>query len=500
MSQWNSSLLSSTSSLSDYDMISDFSTDAEDLSEVDSNSILSASDFEQDTPDDTSTDSEDAQDVNSPIGTSAGATLGGDNSQLDESTDSVTTPTSSVIRQGRSSSSNTSTESRNAPTGSESVDTPTEDDISDSILANTLSFSSSLAGSNASLRLPTVISPNQEKPIETPNPIFETRPTKPSRPSSILEFCKLWKFLVLGLVLFAYNFSQFNSPLPLSKAVVEYSYAPDSSPLVLSLSLDETIVDLMTTEDLLLIVGRKTTVTGKVEYTYHGANPDSSRSQLEFYVPYYTRWGTVTGHLATEYGTYVPGSRFFIEYGSKDGDVFYNDDVTDSLRVKTGFIVKPKTDKEIKSFVQENRLAPSIHSHVYNLLSHVTEFTAEVWEIIENLIVSGYLQVQPYLEALLKHADQARLQVANSDLYKQALKKTFETHNSLKNYPWHRQFLKATDKLKSTFEKEHKAFTNSESRKWFEKASNQFKKSFDQKVLAAQKSAANHQRSALRFF
>lgn len=139
MSHYDSLLASSTGSLSDYDMVDEIPTDNDDLSEFDSNSVLSTSDYEGDTPDDSSSISDDHLEAGYQDDSDNESFLGGDN-QDTFTIDSDATPSSSYIDRG------TSIVSLSSDRGNE---------LSESILNNTLSFSASLAGSNSTLKIPT---------------------------------------------------------------------------------------------------------------------------------------------------------------------------------------------------------------------------------------------------------------------------------------------------------------------------------------------------------
>lgn len=144
MSYYNSSRGSPAESLYDYDMVSDAPhTDNDDLSEFDTNSILSTSDFELDTPDDNSTGSEDNLDVHYHGDSDSESVLGGDTTYPNDASDS--TPSSSMLR-------------RNTIVNTPSVvsfDSDKDDEFSESILNNPLSYPASLTGSSSALKIPT---------------------------------------------------------------------------------------------------------------------------------------------------------------------------------------------------------------------------------------------------------------------------------------------------------------------------------------------------------
>ena len=132
----------SDDSESDYELVDERSTDTEEWSR-DTNSVLSPWDNEDDTPDNGSTFSEDSLGESD----SDNISLGGDNSHhisLPSSSSNSTTYTPSVL------SLDSDIEN----------DNDNYNDYSESILNNTLSFPSSLSGSNATLKFPTASTPS----------------------------------------------------------------------------------------------------------------------------------------------------------------------------------------------------------------------------------------------------------------------------------------------------------------------------------------------------
>lgn len=148
MSRYDSllSVSASTGSLSEYDMIDEIPTDSEILSELDSNSVLSTSDFEGDTPDDSSSMSEDQ--LSTPYDqddSDADSNLGGDTHRT-FTPDSVSTPSSPSVPR---------TISPTTPSVV-SLESSKDEEYYRSILNKSPSSSpSSLAGSKSTLRIPT---------------------------------------------------------------------------------------------------------------------------------------------------------------------------------------------------------------------------------------------------------------------------------------------------------------------------------------------------------
>lgn len=302
----------SDDSESDYELVDERSTDTEEWSR-DTNYVLSPWDNEDDTPDNGSTFSEDSLGESD----SDNISLGGDNSHhisLPSSSSNSTTYTPSVL------SLDSDIEN----------DNDNYNDYSESILNNTLSFPSSLSGSNATLKFPTASTPSssvnqlstqysrnltsyRDDPLigldgqsgevsNKNNKFWKSLNMDAEKPIKKMDRkFDYWGIIRMALltIFVGLLFCSSGTVHETLNFQIESSYDLNGDPFTVSFEVNRSIS--MLPPSCYLSLSRLSTVNGSTTYeivSNTSYSPPTFQNSYKFFIPESERWGVLNGSLS----------------------------------------------------------------------------------------------------------------------------------------------------------------------------------------------------------